>query len=564
MIALSRAIKTSLLYPPEGSIPREFRSNCWDRLESALDEHESLEFEITAHNILHDGDVAFSGPKSDSNLPALLHRDGLRKIRILRGISRDEFERLFQALLRGYSSTLGEDDIVNLLWEGDFDFVEYEAVDDMILSGGEIDPDKLAENLETNYSDLLDEDREKLRKCVEDESAQKQWTARDELEELEVGSEIARSLLENIESFVGEDEAEVQKVIERDQEEPIQFSAIDLLFDMALADRDSSGFNTTMDTIDTVFNRLFDQELFPLLVYIIKKLRNTTDALAATNKNRAERMRQSYHRSGDRIRISKLTDILNRTEDRNLDEVRSYLEELDASALSQLLWMLGELEHFASRKAVCEILESKGRQRPEIIAGSIFDSRWYVVRNTAIILGEIGTDSSVAPLKKACEHEDERVRSEAVDSLAKIGTEKANDAIRGRLYDESGKVRRIAVQHIGKSGYRPALEDLAQIVASRDFWDLNATEQKEFLHAYASLGGTYTIEPLTQMITKWTPFGGEPARVLKELAVGALSLIGDPAVEDLLRKWSQKSDERGKWARTALMRRSGRRREETE
>ncbi len=553
--AITRALKASVLYPPEGSIPQEFKRTCRERLEGALAELEIIDLQINHKEIVFEGEEVSGSVNGEVNLAELLHRDGIRMLRLREGITEDEFERFFAALRAVFADRNGYQDVVNLLWEGDFDSIEYEAVDELTVAEVELGAQDTLEVLDVVYSEAI-----LAEKSIHDETSAEESPDGGLLEHPSLASGtgifLAEGILENIQSFSHEESAEMAVLIAGDQEITVEFSAIDTLFDIAIAARENAGFLETCDTLDIMFNRLLTAESFPLMVYMLRKFKETSASLLETSRQRSERLRSSLHRCGDRIRISRLTEILNRSESEDMDSIRSYLEELDWSAVSQLLWMLGELKYFPSRKVVCDLLKAKGRKKPEIIAGAIYDTRWYVVRNTAIVLGEIGTGRCIQPLKKASEHEDERVRWEAASALCKIDTDASRDALAGRLSDGSERVRLLAIRHLSEKVYEPAFEAIETIVNCREFEMLPPPEQKELLKALASTGGDKSFEYLKKLATRRNLFRSETIKRLKEMAVNALSRLEGEQVDRLLDSWmSKRGGDLRIWASRALVRR---------
>src|SRR5439155_193244 len=66
---------------------------------------------------------------------------------------------------------------------------------------------------------------------------------------------------------------------------------------------------------------------------------------------------------------------------------------------------------------------------------------WFVVRNVAELIGELGIEAAVPGLARQVEHEDERVRKAVALALAKIGTRAAVEPLRRALHDPSPDVR---------------------------------------------------------------------------------------------------------------------------
>src|SRR2546429_1060685 len=74
---------------------------------------------------------------------------------------------------------------------------------------------------------------------------------------------------------------------------------------------------------------------------------------------------------------------------------------------------------------------------------------WFVVRNVAELIGELGIEAAVPALARQLEHEDERVRKAVALALAKIGTRTAVEPLRRALHDPSPEVRMQVALGIG-------------------------------------------------------------------------------------------------------------------
>jgi HEAT repeat protein len=542
LTSLCRGLKTSVLYPPTSTIPSEFKRICWDKLQSALSDSTRVDLEVTRQNILTGGDIVYKSTPGEVSLSETLHRDGVRTIRIYPSISRDEFECLFDRLLAVYSRRESKDDIVNLFWEAGFESIEYEAVDSFVPA--ELSPAAGEVTLDDNaIGNIVKSEGEQPEAKSESESP----ATRDGVKFPEVFGSV---------QTVSEDEkAAVSESLEHDQEGSIELVSVDLLFDIAAAEQDYHEFLKVLDNIDNVFNRLLKAEFFPLLIYLMRKFRDSAADWKESSRQRSERVRESYHRCGDRIRISQITQILNRSEHENIEQVRSYLEELDSSALAQLVWMLGELKHYPARKLVCDLVVAMGRKRPEIVASGIYDSRWYVARNAAMILGEIGSEKSIPDLRKASEHEDERVRWEATISLSGFDTDAALEHLARLVNDPSERIRRQATKRLTERRFKPAFDAILSFIESESFGLVTPAEQRELFRALGATGADRALDYLKKKATKRSLFGGGASRHQRELAVGAMAELEDEESYRLLKEWTTKKGELGEWARNSLAKR---------
>jgi hypothetical protein len=81
----------------------------------------------------------------------------------------------------------------------------------------------------------------------------------------------------------------------------------------------------------------------------------------------------------------------------------------------------------------------------EALVQMLSDPRWYIVRQAAEFLGELGTDEAERPLADLLRHDDERVRRAATRALSRIESSFTLDAIARAVVDASATVRLEAV-----------------------------------------------------------------------------------------------------------------------
>lgn len=80
------------------------------------------------------------------------------------------------------------------------------------------------------------------------------------------------------------------------------------------------------------------------------------------------------------------------------------------------------------------------------------DSRWFVVRNAAALLGEMGVEHADEVLIPLLRHEDERIRIAVSRALMRLRTAKAMQALHGMIDDQHAEVRRLSAAAFGLAG----------------------------------------------------------------------------------------------------------------
>lgn len=128
----------------------------------------------------------------------------------------------------------------------------------------------------------------------------------------------------------------------------------------------------------------------------------------------------------------------------------------EARAIERILERVGQdgvdavVDQYTSSHSVAERLifrEALGRlplARDSLIQ-MLADPRWYIVRQAADFLGEMGAEDAERPLAELLRHDDERVRRAVTRALARIESSFTLDAVARAVADASPTVRLEAV-----------------------------------------------------------------------------------------------------------------------
>ncbi len=80
------------------------------------------------------------------------------------------------------------------------------------------------------------------------------------------------------------------------------------------------------------------------------------------------------------------------------------------------------------------------------------DSRWYVVRNAAALLGEMGVEHADVAMLPLLAHTDDRIRIAVARALMRLRTPKALQALHAKIDDTTAEVRRLSAAAFGLAG----------------------------------------------------------------------------------------------------------------
>ena len=166
------------------------------------------------------------------------------------------------------------------------------------------------------------------------------------------------------------------------------------------------------------------------------------------------------------------------------------------------------------------------------------DSRWFIVRNAADLLGEMAATDAGDDLVALIKHSDERVRRAATHALLKVGTPDAMKGIYEAIHDTSPEVRiqataAIATKRDAKTTYR-----LIRAIEEEDDGDVQVA-------MIAALGKIATPDAVQKLIKIAEPEGRlfrKKTTVFRVAAVQALGEARTPAALAALRELTGDKD----------------------
>jgi hypothetical protein len=134
--------------------------------------------------------------------------------------------------------------------------------------------------------------------------------------------------------------------------------------------------------------------------------------------------------------------------------LREALAAAPEEAVLLLLDLLADEERMPVRRQIVTLLSTLAHGQLSVLAAHVADPRWYVARNVVTAMAQMRDPASARYLKSALQHQDVRVRKEALAALSAVGTPEAI-----RVLTEAQRhpdaVTRAAASHWLKAGGPP-------------------------------------------------------------------------------------------------------------
>ena len=536
--AFVKAIKAFRFYPPDNPTLKGFRGQLLKKFQFFMNKYQSFVIQIGEYDLSFKGKILYENRDVKTSLAFLLYRDGLREIRFIKGLEEWEVQGIIDILKQGESINQLEDDIVTLMWEKDFVHISFLATDEFL----EETPVIIPETVDQFRKNLV---FKPLAHQVEVELAEEGSEEGIDLDE------ILSKVTEQPLSFVTDrsvysltsDEVEgLRKDVEAEVDPTFVFNIMDILFEILALEKEHEPYQDAVNILIRILDAFLTLGEFTkasdLLkrVYIILKTYELQDW-------QIENIRRIITEAGEEVRIERIGKVLEREEGVRLGEVNDYLLLLQKNSIKPLIKLLGELKNSKTRRAFCDALSEIGKNAIELFTPFIDDRRWYLVRNITYILGRIGKEQSLPYIQKVFNHEEIRVRREAVQALGLIGGPKAIGLLVRALTDNDVRIRCMAAINLGKVGKKTGLIPLLEVVQSKDFYKREPAEIKAFFNAIGMVGSNEAIPVLQQLLERKSWFGRGKTDEIRTGAANALAMIGTSEAKAILEEGKNSKEE---------------------
>jgi HEAT repeat protein len=535
--AFIKAIKAFRFYPADNPTLKGFRDQLLKKFQFFLNKYQSFVIQVGEYDLAFKGKILYENRDVKTSLAFSLYKDGLREIRFVKGLEEWEVQGIVDILKLSETINTLEDDIVTLMWEKDFVHISYLATDEFL------------EEMPVIVPDTVDQFRKNLVFKPLAHHVEVGLTEEGSEEGIDL-DEVLSKMVEEPPAFVSDrsvyfltsDEVEgLKKDVESEIDPAFVFHITDIFFEILALEKEKEPYEDAINILVKVLDALLTLGEFTqaanLLkrVYIILKTYELQDW-------QVESIRRIIMEAGEEIRIERIGRILDKEEVR-LEEVNAYLVLLQKNSIKPLIKLLGELKNSKARRVFCDALAEIGKNAIELFTPFVDDRRWYLVRNIVYILGRIGKEQSLPYVQKAFNHEDIRVRREAIQALGLIGGQRAIGLLVKSLTDNDVRIRCMAAINLGKGGKKAGLIPLLEVVQSKDFYKREPAEIRAFFNAIGMVGSNEAVPVLRQLLERKSWFGRGKTDEIRLGAASAMAMIGSPEARAILEEGKNSKDE---------------------
>jgi hypothetical protein len=480
-----------------------------------------LVFEISDTQVLWEGHaVVTETEKSGDALPWILYKDGLRELRLSRGVEDQEVVSLVQVIAKVRKGG-SDDDLLTLLWEHEFSFVRYRYVDVSFDTAVPIDP--------------VDEVKPKL----VDPAALREPPQ----EQIVPSGLVSMDEFDSTLYFLDENEVQhLQRTIRDHYGADLRQNVVSILLDVFEQQTDPAIRDEVCQILDGMLVNLLTGGQLRAVANLLREANIASGRARDITPSQRELLLSLANRMSEPSAVAQLLQALDeRTDLPPQADLNELFEQLRVGALGTIFAWLGRIGTPGARTLLEAAADRLAAANTSELVRLLGASEQEVALEAARRAGSLKTAAAVPALARLLQQGEAVMRLGAVNALAEIGTPGAMQHLDRGIEDEDREVRIAAVRALGLRNYRQSVQKIERALTGKRLQEGDLTEKMAFFESFGSLCGEAGISMLDGLLNRKGLFGKRGDAEIRACAALALGRIGtDDAFAALRRTGTDK------------------------
>ena len=525
---LGKALRAFHMYLPNNPVYQRATENlrtAFAPIWAVLDE---LVLTVVETDFVWEEQVVYHQPTKTESLAWGLFKDGMRSLTVKRGAEEEELPRLLDAINRArYLPADAGDDLLTLLWEQEFQLIQYQFVEFFGEGGGSM-PEQSG-SYPTGNDDAA--------------AAQRQAQVAEEAPPRPKGVVDVEDFDSTL-YFLDESEIHhVAKQVEGEYQRDIRASSLNVLFDLFELEGDPATRSEILGIVEHLFPNLLNARDFRTAAGVLRESKLLgTRAQGLLPEHRA-RLDGFVAKLSEPAIVNQLLQSLDEAPAiAGETEVAEVLRELRSSALEPVLSWIPSLSSPALRTVLEGVADRLAASNTDEVLRILRSKDSEALASVVALCGRLGLHQVVPGLADTVTHRDPPVRLVSVQTLAQLGTPAALALIDQAIADDDRSVRLAAVRVVGGRGYKGALKRVEAMVLGKGMKDMDLTEKMAFFEAYGAIAGAGGLKALTAMLLPRGMLKLKGSPETRACAAIAIGKIRTPEAREVLSRMADEKD----------------------
>jgi len=515
--AFSKAVLAHQLYLPNNPMHARAMDAAQLAFIEVWKETDSLTFQITESELQWIGITVLEEPdRTSDSIPWLFFKDGVRELVFRKGFEAAELMLLMTLMHRARLASVEDDDLLTLLWEHDFLYLQYKYVELGALGGAP---------LESMRGDIPE-------RIVSPEEVESEV-------QLVASSSVAR-MDEYDSTLYFLDDHEIQYLrdeVRRDFGMDLRTQVVASLLDTFEQETDPTVREEITGILDNLFLIFLSLTQFRTAAYLIREAAVTARRAPEIHLGQRGRLMQLSDRLSEKDVLEHLLEALEDTPLRPpQNDLHELFGQLRREALETILRWVGRSRNTELRalleSAASKLAASNTADLVRLISSEDQPVAFEAIRRA----GAMKTGAAVVALSGMLDHGSPEMRLASVAALAEIGSAGALQVLERALEDEDRDIRIATVKVIGVRAHSGALRGIEAHLRTKALREGTLAEKMAFFETYGMLCGDGGVPMLADILNTRRLLGGREDGELRACAAMALGKIGTDTAMQALQK----------------------------
>jgi len=527
MGVMAKALRAFQMYLPNNPIYQRAVKNVQAACPPIWASVEEVVLKVTETEFVWEEQVVYHQPNKSDSLSWSLFKDGMRALTIRRGAEEVDLPHLLTVINKArFLPPDAGDDLPTLLWEHEFEYIEFRFIDFFSGDGAGALPQVTVQTQNTQTT-------------AAERKAQIAQEAPPQLKSV-IGLDDVDSTLYFL------DEAEISylaRELEEEYQRDVRGSALNVLFDLVEVNTDAAVRQEVIRILERLFPNLLNAHDFRSAAMVLRESKLLKERAPGLQPELAGRFDSFGAKLSEPAIVGQLLQSLDEASSLGVDaHAAEVLRELRASALEPCVSWIPNLTSEPLRKMLEDLVDRLAHSFPAEVQRILALPESSALSGMIALCGRLELHQAVPGLAQAMAHSDPAIRLAIVQTLGQLGTPGALNVVDKAIEDPDRAVRLAAVRAAGARGYKGALRRVESVVFGKALKDMDLTEKMAFFEAYSAIAGANAVKPLSAiLLDRGLLRMKEPAEV-RACAATALGRLKTAEAREVLQRAAEDKD----------------------
>lgn len=530
LISLVKALRAYHMYLPNNPIYQRSTANLRAAFAPVWESLDEVALAVAETDFLWEDQVVYHQPNKSESIAWGVFKDGMRSLTIRRGAEAEELPRFLELINRArFLTSDAGDDLLTLLWEQEFQFIQYRFIEFFGEGGGSLPEQSASYNMGGSAESVSADERHA--RAAEEAPPRPKGVV--DVEDFD------STLYFLDESEINTIAAEIEAEYRRD----VRGSALSALFDLFELEQGQEIRDEILAILEQLFPTFLNARDFGAAATIIRECRLLAGRTTGMLPSQGERLDGFVGRLSEAAIVSQLIQSLDESSAIATEpQVAELLRELRASALEPILGWLPALSSAPLRTLLEGVADRLAEAHTAEVVRILRDKDSAALVSVIGVCGRLNLHQTVPGLGETILHPDPAVRLASVQTLAVLATPGGLALIEKALEDDDRGVRLAAVRVVAARGYKGAQRRVEAIVLGKGVKDLDLTEKMAFFEAYGAIAGASALKSMSAILLPRGLLRMKEASEMRACAAIALGKIRTVEARDVLQRAAEDKD----------------------